>query len=183
MRVKSHYDLVIIGAGPAGMTAAIEASRHNLLYWTMGEYLGIGTGAHGRVNLPSSDRRSAARALRWQNTRSPKQYLKLSEAQIKPNALEEERGELDEEGLDEEHVMVGLRLKSGLQVTESLALRYGERARQLEREGLLRVSETADPTPSIRPIDLCSTPRGLWWIPTQRGMELLDHVAYRLILG
>ena len=30
MSVKSHYDLVIIGAGPAGMAAAIEASRHDL---------------------------------------------------------------------------------------------------------------------------------------------------------
>ena len=110
----------------------------------MGEYLGIGTGAHGRVNCippPIADR---ARALRWQNSRSPKQYLKkLSESPIKPNALEEDRGELDEEGLDEEHVMVGLRLKSGLKVTESLAFRYGEHARQLEREGLLRISETA----------------------------------------
>ena len=30
MSAKSHYDLVIIGAGPAGMAAAIEASRHDL---------------------------------------------------------------------------------------------------------------------------------------------------------
>lgn len=30
MSVTSHYDLVIIGAGPAGLAAAIEASRHDL---------------------------------------------------------------------------------------------------------------------------------------------------------
>ena len=30
MSVRSHYDLVIIGAGPAGLAAAIEASRHDL---------------------------------------------------------------------------------------------------------------------------------------------------------
>ena len=30
MSFRSHYDLVIIGAGPAGLTAAIEASRHDL---------------------------------------------------------------------------------------------------------------------------------------------------------
>jgi len=29
MSVKSHYDLVIIGAGPTGLAAAIEASRHD----------------------------------------------------------------------------------------------------------------------------------------------------------
>ena len=26
-----------------------EESRHNLLYWRYGEYVGIGPGAHGRV--------------------------------------------------------------------------------------------------------------------------------------
>ena len=30
MSVRSDYDLVIIGAGPAGLAAAIEASRHDL---------------------------------------------------------------------------------------------------------------------------------------------------------
>ena len=29
MSVKSHYDLVIIGAGPTGLAAAIEASQHD----------------------------------------------------------------------------------------------------------------------------------------------------------
>ena len=30
MSARSDYDLVIIGAGPAGLAAAIEASRHDL---------------------------------------------------------------------------------------------------------------------------------------------------------
>ena len=30
MSVRLDYDLVIIGAGPAGLAAAIEASRHDL---------------------------------------------------------------------------------------------------------------------------------------------------------
>ena len=30
MSGTSHYDLVIIGAGPAGLAAAIEASRHDV---------------------------------------------------------------------------------------------------------------------------------------------------------
>src|SRR5690606_26724475 len=28
-----------------------QASRHNLNYWTFGDYLGIGAGAHGKVSL------------------------------------------------------------------------------------------------------------------------------------
>ena len=30
MNLNNHYDLAVIGAGPAGMAAAIEASRNNM---------------------------------------------------------------------------------------------------------------------------------------------------------
>ena len=30
MNLNHHYDLAVIGAGPAGMAAAIEASRNNM---------------------------------------------------------------------------------------------------------------------------------------------------------
>ena len=35
MNLNHHYDLAVIGAGPAGMAAAIEASRNNMkvLFW------------------------------------------------------------------------------------------------------------------------------------------------------
>jgi len=45
-------------------------SRHNLNYWTYGDYLGIGAGAHGKLTLP------AAGAIRRRiKTRHPKRYL------------------------------------------------------------------------------------------------------------
>jgi len=42
--------------------------RHNLNYWTFGDYLGIGAGAHGKLTL--HDR--VLRQMRW---KQPKQYL------------------------------------------------------------------------------------------------------------
>ena len=42
--------------------------RHNLNYWTFGDYLGIGAGAHGKLSL--HDR--VLRQMRW---KQPKQYL------------------------------------------------------------------------------------------------------------
>lgn len=171
-----------------------EESKHNLLYWTMGEYLGIGTGAHGRIDLPPqlsspfSTHPKERRALRWQNIRSPKDYLKFSKAEISLQKLEEERAELDEEALDEERVLVGLRLMDGLKVTRELENRYGAHARQLESEGLLKIDQHAHQVyPQRDPFNVNTNeeegilPR--WWIPTPRGREILDHVAYRLILG
>ncbi len=35
--MKSHYDLVIIGAGPAGMSAASEAEKYGLTVIVLGE--------------------------------------------------------------------------------------------------------------------------------------------------
>jgi coproporphyrinogen III oxidase-like Fe-S oxidoreductase len=44
--------------------------RHNLNYWTFGDYLGIGAGAHGKLTLPVSD--SIVRTLQL---REPRRYL------------------------------------------------------------------------------------------------------------
>lgn len=63
-------------------------SRHNLNYWSFGDYLGIGAGAHGKITLlsepsadeePSADREPpadrAGRILRSRRTRLPRHYL------------------------------------------------------------------------------------------------------------
>lgn len=49
---------------------ASNESKHNLNYWTFGDYLAIGAGAHGKITLPSEDR-----IVRFQKTRLPKDYL------------------------------------------------------------------------------------------------------------
>jgi oxygen-independent coproporphyrinogen-3 oxidase len=44
--------------------------RHNLNYWTFGDYLGVGAGAHGKLTLPASG--SIVRTLQL---REPRRYL------------------------------------------------------------------------------------------------------------
>ena len=52
--------------------------RHNLNYWTFGDYLGIGAGAHGKLTLHDGRSWEVRRQMRW---KQPKQYLaKLGEA-------------------------------------------------------------------------------------------------------
>jgi putative oxygen-independent coproporphyrinogen III oxidase len=43
--------------------------RHNLNYWTFGDYLGIGAGAHGKISAPDGHIR------RYHKTRVPEAYL------------------------------------------------------------------------------------------------------------
>lgn len=46
--------------------------RHNLNYWTFGDYLGIGAGAHGKLTLHDGKAWEVRRQVRW---KQPKQYL------------------------------------------------------------------------------------------------------------
>lgn len=149
-----------------------EEAVHNSLYWTMGQYLGIGAGAHGRVDLPL-DERSQATSLRWQNSTSPSRYLQAALAFSPPDlgSIEGERGLLDSDALDEERVLVGLRLARGVTLTSKLKQRYESHATALINTGLLGYSE---PTPQA--------PHGRWFA-TVEGRQLLDHVSMKLILG
>lgn len=44
--------------------------RHNLNYWSFGDYLGIGAGAHGKLSLPH-----AGQVVRTTQVREPRRYL------------------------------------------------------------------------------------------------------------
>jgi len=50
--------------------AAGRRCRHNLNYWTFGDYLGIGAGAHGKLSLPQ-----AGQVVRTTQVREPRRYL------------------------------------------------------------------------------------------------------------
>ena len=85
-------------------------SRHNLKYWTDGEWLGFGCGAH-----------STRRAVRWKNLSSTTEYIAAVAA---GGQLEVERRELSrQEGL-EEALFTGLRLVSGIDLN-AMKVRYG----------------------------------------------------------
>ena len=162
---EHHYSLYEVS------NAALphEESRHNMLYWTMGQYLGIGVGAHGRVHLPPDA--EGTRGLRWQNIRSTRAYLNRLSSGEEHVTIEEERQPLNAEALDEERVLVGLRLRQGLAITPSLERRFGEYAARLVGEGLLDFTLPNEDAPWGR------------WSASKRGRDLLDHVSTRLILG
>ncbi len=88
-----------------------KRSRHNLNYWTFGDYLGIGAGAHGKL----SDHESVTRI--WK-VKHPKDYLKHAGTEQSIAGLQQ----LTEKELPLEFAMNALRLVEGFPT----AL-YGER--------------------------------------------------------
>ena len=54
----------------SGYAAAGRQCRHNLNYWSFGDYLGIGAGAHGKLTLPA-----AGQVVRTTQIREPRRYL------------------------------------------------------------------------------------------------------------
>jgi oxygen-independent coproporphyrinogen-3 oxidase len=77
---------------------------HNLNYWTYGDFLAIGAGAHGKVTLPAE-----GRVLRYAKHRHPQQYLRGLES---ADWLAELRT-LTEQDLVFEYFLNRLRLKKG----------------------------------------------------------------------
>ncbi len=76
--------------------------RHNLLYWTGGDWWGVGPGAHSHVG-----------GVRWWNVRHPAAYADRIAAQQSPAHAREV---LDEESRRVERVLLELRLRDGLAV-------------------------------------------------------------------
>lgn len=81
---------------------ADKQCRHNLNYWQFGDYLGIGAGAHGKINR-----------LRTVKTKHPEQYLKQPLASEQTIEIEE---------LPLEFVMNQLRLKQGFTLAHYFAV-------------------------------------------------------------
>ncbi|WP_255263679.1 radical SAM family heme chaperone HemW [Pseudomonas aegrilactucae] len=121
-----------------------RAARHNLNYWSFGDFIGIGAGAHGKLSHPDG------RILRTWKTRLPKDYLNPA----KPFTAGEKLLTVDE--LPFEFLMNALRLTEGVDA-ELFAQRTGLALEQLaaarreaEQKGLLQVEPTR----------LVATPRG-----------------------
>jgi putative oxygen-independent coproporphyrinogen III oxidase len=106
-------------------------SRHNLVYWRYGEYVGVGPGAHGRL-VTASGRIATA------TERHPETWLKRV-AQAGHGLVEDTLLTLEEEG--DEFLLMGLRLREGVDPARYLALtgRPLDRRRieALEADGLL----------------------------------------------
>jgi putative oxygen-independent coproporphyrinogen III oxidase len=77
-------------------------ARHNMNYWTFGDYLGIGAGAHGKLSFPD-------RIARQVRAKHPEAYMKAAEQGA---AAQEERA-VGVEELGFEFMMNALRLNEG----------------------------------------------------------------------
>ena len=84
--------------------------RHNLNYWTFGDYLGIGAGAHGKLTLHDGKGWEVRRQMRW---KQPKQYL--AKAPV-GEPLQDEHS-VPPSDLPFEFMMNALRLNQGFDVS------------------------------------------------------------------
>ena len=83
-----------------------QRARHNVNYWTFGDYLGIGAGAHGKISFRD-------RIVREVRERKPQGYLR---AALEGSAVWETR-EVAEAELPFEFMLNALRLIEGFPVT------------------------------------------------------------------
>ncbi|WNW12333.1 radical SAM family heme chaperone HemW [Pseudomonas sp. DTU_2021_1001937_2_SI_NGA_ILE_001] len=119
-------------------------ARHNLNYWSFGDFIGIGAGAHGKLSHPDG------RIVRTWKTRLPKDYLNPA----KPFQAGQKLLPLDE--MPFEFLMNALRLTNGVEAAlfaERTGLSLDSLAagrEQAEKRGLLQ----ADPQ------RLVATPQG-----------------------
>lgn len=107
------YELTQDLCNAAGMSAyevsnhakSGSESRHNLIYWRGGDYLGIGPGAHGRVT------RGGIRYA-TETPKSPALWLEMAEK----GHAELPRASLSSEERGVEYILMNLRLSEGLDV-------------------------------------------------------------------
>ena len=121
---------------------------HNLNYWTFGDYLGIGAGAHGKLTLPAENR-----VLRRWKTRLPNAYM------AKAGRAEAIEGEetLRPERLAFDFMLNALRLNDGVSMASFEARTGLSRSSIADRLGTARANGWLDADPDwLRP-----TPLGL----------------------
>jgi len=110
-------------------------SRHNLIYWRMGDYAGIGPGAHGRLTFESG--RYATSTLR-----APESWLS---AVATTGSGEEPREALSDEDRAVEYLMMSMRLSEGTDTGRFAALRGSslpeDRINTLIKQGFLTKSK------------------------------------------
>ena len=131
-------------------------SRHNLIYWRSGDWVGVGPGAHGRLSLPAA--RVATEAIA-----APGDWLHRVECD--EPVEQEERLSTTEHA--EEAVMMGLRLAEGVDIARLRALGLDMNPlviNELQDQGLLA------PAPGRL-------------IATARGRLLLNGVLRQILAG
>lgn len=103
--------------------------RHNLLYWSSGNWWGIGPGAHSHIA-----------GVRWWNVKHPAAYARRLHAGQTPAAAREV---LDSSQQRTERVLLRIRLAGGLPLAQVPASRRGQ-AQRMVNYGLLERNAYAD---------------------------------------
>lgn len=132
-----------------------RASAHNVLYWSAGNYLGFGAGAHGHLD-----------GTRYWSMRLPRDYI---DAAARGSTPEAGREELEPAARAAEALMLGLRLAGGIELN-AFGRRWGSAAlarswpeiERLEADGLLERSDG-------------------WLRATSRGTFLASEIGSRLL--
>jgi oxygen-independent coproporphyrinogen-3 oxidase len=119
------YEVSNWAAGPG------SRCRHNQLYWTGGDWWGVGPGAHSHVA-----------GTRWWNVRHPAAYASRISAGASPGQAREILTEAEQAA---ERIMLTTRLAAGCPVTE-LTPAGRDAARQAAADGLVSDAALADGT-------------------------------------
>ena len=110
--------------------------RHNLNYWTFGDYLGVGAGAHGKLSFPAAES-----IVRTVQLREPRRYLASIPAVVT-------RAPVAQEQLPFEFMLNALRLVDGFDAglfSERTGLPWSSVAREIDsliERGLIQRSGT-----------------------------------------
>jgi len=132
-------------------------SRHNLIYWRYGDYIGIGPGAHGRITIDGQ-------RFATQSQPSPEGWLQ---------AVAKGSGEIRHQPLDgleqaEEYLMMGLRIREGISTARYRAL-CGKELNREARNSLRNLGMIKDTGDRI--------------IVTKQGVMLLNAITSELLTG
>jgi putative oxygen-independent coproporphyrinogen III oxidase len=137
--------------------AAGRRCRHNLNYWSFGDYLGIGAGAHGKLSLAAQ-----GQVVRTNQVREPRRYLSSAGC----GSLK--RTPVPAHELPFEFMLNALRLVEGFEVrsfTSRTGLAWetvGNTMADLVGEGLIVSS-------------------GTWYRTSPRGLRFLNDVLLRFV--
>lgn len=119
----SHYEI-------SNFAKAGRESRHNLVYWTYGDYLGLGAGAHSFLD-----------GVRFYNAYGLKDYIDRVKAR---GEAVENRERISEEEQQAEFMILGLRLVRGVEKTKfferfkkDLDLVFRQALEKLKDKGLI----------------------------------------------
>jgi oxygen-independent coproporphyrinogen-3 oxidase len=127
--------------------------RHNLNYWSFGDYIAVGAGAHGKLS-------ASAGIVRYKKPANPLQYMQ----QIEKGGDQDAAQKLDDSDLLFEFMLIALRLADGF-------------------DEQLFVERTRLPLPVLRERLLPLAARGLiegregnQWRPTAKGRQFLNDL-------